>query len=87
MLLISRFKSRGQNFSGPVVVGCLRFLILTPEFFLCQKRCYKYLVANLTEPSKINQITVMIEPCFKLNKAKGFELLYFTLGQIVKNEV
>lgn len=41
----------------------------------------------MTEPSKINQIAVLIWPCFKLNKAQGFELLYFTLGQIVRNEI
>jgi hypothetical protein len=41
--------------------------------------------ANLTEPSKINQFAVLILPCFKLNKAEGFEVLYFTLRQIVHN--
>lgn len=38
----------------------------------------------MTEPSKINQIAVLIEACFKLNKAESFELLYFTLRQIVR---
>jgi hypothetical protein len=38
----------------------------------------------LTEPSKINQIAVLIPRCFKLNKRKGFVVLYFTFGQIVR---
>jgi hypothetical protein len=42
--------------------------------------------ANLTEPSKINQFAVLTLPCFKLNKAKGFKLLYFTLMQMPGNE-
>jgi hypothetical protein len=53
------------------------------EFLLRQKGCYKQLKANLTEPSKINQIAVMIWRPFKLNKARGFDVLYFTLRQIV----
>jgi len=36
----------------------------------------------LTEPSKINQNAVLFSAGFKLNKAEGFEVLYFTLGQI-----
>lgn len=46
--------------------------------FSCQKRCYKVFVANLTEPSKINQIAVLFWPRLKLNKyqgLKGFTLL------------
>jgi hypothetical protein len=85
MLLISRFKSRGQKFSGPVVVGYLRFLNSDSRiFFFVKKGAINKLIANLTEPSKINQIAVLIRRCFKLNKAEGFKLLYFTLGQIVR---
>jgi hypothetical protein len=56
------------------------------NFFLRQKGCYKNFEANLTEPSKINQFAVLFLPCFKLNKAKGFELLYLTLRQIIVDE-
>jgi hypothetical protein len=51
-----------------------------------QKGCYKIFEANLTEPSKINQNAVLFLAPFKLNKAKGFGVLYFTLGQIVIDE-
>jgi len=47
------------------------------NFFLCQKGCYKRLKANLTEPSKINEIAVLILACLKLNKDEGFR--FFTL--------
>jgi len=53
------------------------------NFFLSQKGCYKKLVANLTEPSKINQIAVMTWPRFKLNKAERDGFLYFILKQTV----